>query len=635
MASSVRMAFVRRLAFASVAVLAGMAFGGAPAAAQQRSSQLAGQHAAAFFAHRVTGYLTTRDGVQLRYSVLLPKAKGRFPVIINYSGYDPGAIGGAAYLDGDTAMSAGLDRDLVQHGYAVMGVNARGTACSEGVFDFLGASYGQDGADIVEFAAGQDWSNGAVGMANWSWAGMSQIATASERPPHLKAIAPGMVLGDARLDSWAPGGVEAPGFVADWWDFLHSRWESARKSAEAEGDTRCLAQIKQNLVTSEPHSPSAIILQHPLRDAFIEQRHLAARTSRIQVPVLSMEAFQDEAVTSREGYYQETLPPSQVWMIQSNGPHDLYESLAFRPTLIAFFDRFVKGEPNGFDTRPHLQVWMETASAGTGEHGYFEQAKPRYVLSWPALPAPVTPTVFNLAASGRLERTAPATEAKSDYRYPVPAPSVDADFSKDQWGTISPDYRQGSLAFTSQPLTADLTAYGSASTDLWLVSQRTDTDVQVTLTELRPDGQEEFVQRSWLRASDRAVDQARATPVRAPLIDTPEALAPLTPGEPVLLRVELNKFAHVFRAGSRIRLWIDAPSDWGGYSFNAISMAGANTILTGPEHPSRLVLGRFSSAPHPGERPACGTVMKQPCRPDPLEATSERPERKTGGANIP
>ena len=616
---------------AALAVLC-LGFGAAPAVSQPASAasgppaQAEPAPIAPFWARRVTGYLTTRDGVRLRYSALLPKAAGRFPVIVNYSGYDPGALGGLAYRQGDTAMSVSLDRTLVEHGYAVVGVNARGTACSEGEFEFLGASYGQDGADIIEFVAAQDWSDGKVGMANWSWAGMSQIATASERPAHLKAIAPGMVLGDARLDSWAPGGVTAPAFVSGWWDYLHSRWDSARRSAEQEGDARCLAQIQQNLKTSEPHSPATLILQHPLRDAFIEQRHLAARTHQIEVPVLSLEAFQDEAVTSREGYYQETLPAEQVWMIQSNGPHDLYESLAFRPTLVAFFDRFVKGQANGFEGRPHHQVWMETASAGQGEHGYFEEAKPRFVMSWPLTAPPVTPVAFSLSSGGKLEADGPGQAGSDSYRYPIAAPSVDAGFSTDDWGPMGADYRQGSLAYATAPLAQDLIAYGPGSVDLWLSSERTDTDIQVTLTEVRPDGQEEFVQRSWLRASDRALDSAHASALRAPLIDTPQSQTPLTPGEPALLRVELNKFAHVFRAGSRIRLWIDAPSDWGGYGFNAVSMPSTNQVWRGPAHPSRLVLGAVSGVTAPAARPACNTIMKQPCRPDPLApATKAQP----------
>ena len=69
---------------------------------------------------RVSGTLQTRDGVALRYSALLPPGRGPFPVIVNYSGYDAGAIGGLRWREGDTAMSADLDRYLLAHGYAAL-----------------------------------------------------------------------------------------------------------------------------------------------------------------------------------------------------------------------------------------------------------------------------------------------------------------------------------------------------------------------------------------------------------------------------------------------------------------------------------------------------------------------------------
>src|SRR4029077_18126567 len=179
----------------------------------------------AFWARRLTGYFPTADGVPLRYSVLLPKGNGSFPTILLYSGYETGQIGGAAYLNNDVTFSVDLDQTLVEHGYAVIGVNARATGCSEGApFDFLGAKYGEDGRDAVEFAARQSWSNGAVGMVGWSWAGMSQLATAALRPMHLKAVAPGMVIGEVRLDNGAPGGVPNFAFAAGWHQYLHQRW---------------------------------------------------------------------------------------------------------------------------------------------------------------------------------------------------------------------------------------------------------------------------------------------------------------------------------------------------------------------------------------------------------------------------
>ena len=577
-----------------------------------------------YWARRVTGYLTTSDGVRLRFSALLPKSSGRFPVILNYSGYDPGAVGGLAYRQGDSAMSPGLDRTLLEHGYAVMGVNARGTGCSEGDFDFLGPKYGEDGRDAVEFAARQPWSNGSVGMANWSWAGMSQIATASHRPPHLKAIAPGMVLGDPRLDSWAPGGVPAPAFIKDWRVFLHGRLDAIRASAADERDEQCLEQIKRNRVGEEQHAITTEVLRHPLRDEWIQTRQLRDRTHLIQVPVLSMESFQDEAVTSREGYYQETLDPGRVWMVQTNGGHDLYESLGFRPTLIAFFDRFVKGEANGFEQRPHLEVWMDTVSvpSGPGEHAFYEAATPGWVFHRPQVSVPTRAVAYFLGNDGRLSADtvpgAQSPETPDSYRYPVPGTAVDVGQSESQWGPLPADWKAGSLAYTSPPLQRDLLAYGSGSVDLYVSSTASDADLQVTLTEVLPDGREVFVQRGWLRLSDRAIDVGRSTDTRPVLMDTPDAIRALVPGEPVLARVELNKFAYRFRAGARLRIWVDTPSFWGGYGFAYEPLPATNRIWHDAGHPSRLVLGELAGVEMPQAGTAVCQRLKEPCRPDPL-----------------
>lgn len=575
-----------------------------------------------YWARRVTGYLTTVDGVKLRYSVLLPKSSGRFPVIINYSGYDPGAIGGLAYRRGDSAMSPNLDRTLLEHGYAVMGVNARGTGCSAGEFDFLGPKYGEDGGDAVEFAATQPWSNGSVGMANWSWAGMSQIATASARPPHLKAIAPGMVLGDPRLDSWAPGGVPAPAFIKDWRFFLHSRWEAIRQSAVDEHDEQCVTQIAVNLRGEEQHSITTEVARHPLRDDWIQTRQLRDRTHLIQVPVLSMESFQDEAVTSREGYYQETLDPSRLWMVQTNGGHDLYESLSFRSTLVAFFDHFVKGLENGFEKRPHLEVWMDTTShpAGPGEHPFYEAAAPAWTFHQEQVATPVQPLAFTLSAGGTLSQQAmPQSNSAPDaYRYPLPGPAVDTGESDSAWGPAPAGWEDGSLAYTSPVLEHDILAYGSASADLYVSSTASDADLQVTLTEIQPDGQEVFIQRGWLRLSDRAIDTAHSTATRPVLVDTPEAIRALVPDQPVLARVELNKFAYLFRKGSRLRVWIDTPSFWGGYGFAYDPLPATNQVWHDANHPSRFIIGELTRIDIPKQTPSSCERLKEPCRPDPL-----------------
>ena len=574
---------------------------------------------------RLTGYLQVRDGTQLRYSVLLPKGAGPFPVVINYSGYDPGAIGGFSYQHNNTAMSNAIDATLLEHGFALVGVNARGTGCSDGMFDFLGPSYGQDGADAVEWAAKQPWSTGSIGMANWSWAGMSQVATASERPAHLKAIAPGMALTDPRLDSWEIGGVPSQGFVTGWWMFLHSRWLAVRRSAEEEHDAQCLAQVEKNYQNGEKadlNLPS-LLVRHPLRDAWIDARTILAKADRIAVPVLSMESFQDEATTARAGYYQERLNPEKLWYVQTNGNHDLYESLQFRPILIAYFDHFLKGVDNGFDKRPHVEIWQETRSApADSRHSADEQAKSTWIVNRERFPVAADPLELSLAAGHKLLMPGESAEQKgasSDhYRYPVEGPSIDTDPYQPAWGPLVSGWKEGSVAYTTAPLNQDILIYGPVSADLWVSSTLSDTDLQVTLSEVREDGQERFVQRGWLRMSARQQNPSLSTPARPWPCDQVSCIQALSPGVPALGRVELTKVSYAFRAGSRIRVWIDAPSATGENSFDHSSLGSENAVWHDRAHASKIVFGVLKGVSVPAQVAPCAGVLMQPCRSDPL-----------------
>lgn len=569
---------------------------------------------------RLTGYLQTRDAVALRYSVLIPKGNGPYPVVLNYSGYDAGAIGGDAYRHNDTAMSTSLDRRLLEQGYAVLGVSARGTGCSQGQFDFLAPSYGRDGADAVEWAARQSWSNGRVAMANWSWAGMSQVATASERPPHLKAIAPGMALTDPRADSWAIGGVPSQGFITGWWYYLHSRWLTVRRSAQAEQDSACVSQVEQNYASAEQPDDNlpTLLIRHPLRDSWIDGRTILTGAAHIQVPVLSMEAFQDEATTVRAGYYQDRLDPDRLWLIQTNGNHDLYESLQFRDTLLAFFDHFLKGADNGFEQRPHVEVWQETDALGKDGHERDESARPRWRITRAHFPAAVETWVLSLGSGHSLTATPPAPSPPDAYDYPVEGATVDVEPGRGSWGEMASNWRAGSAAYTSAPLDHEVVIYGPVSADLWVSSSANDTDLQVTLTEVRPDGNERFVQRGWLRMSTRRLDAALSTahlPIRC---DRPECITALVPYQPALGRVELSKVSYAFRNGSRIRIWVDAPSATGENSFDHSALPSRNEIWHDAAHPSRVVFGILTDVQVPEAPAGCAHVLMQPCRPDPL-----------------
>ena len=199
------------------------------------------------------------------------------------------------------------------------------------------------------------------------------------------------------------------------------------------------------------------------------------------------------------------------------------------------------------------------------------------------------------------------------------------------WDLASPP---GTAAtFTTAPLEDDLTLLGSASADLWLTATAPDVDLQVTLTEVRPDGQELFVEQGWLRASQRTLEPARSTALRPFQTHTAADVSPLEPGQPVLARVEVFPFGHVFRAGSRLRLWVEAPvflpALW---AFTPSPVPAQVAVLHDADHPSRLVLPQVPNDPERiATLPACGTLIRQPCRPDPVSAaaTAFSPVRPT------
>src|SRR6201999_2286672 len=63
-----------------------------------------------------------------------------------------------------------------------------------------------------------------------------------------------------------------------------------------------------------------------------------------------------------------------------------------------------------------------------------------------------------------------------------------------------------SVSYTTPALSRDSEFFGSGSANVWVSSTAPDTDLQITLTEVRPDGQEVYVSRGWLRASHRKLD---------------------------------------------------------------------------------------------------------------------------------
>jgi putative CocE/NonD family hydrolase len=561
----------------------------------------------------IQGYIPMSDGAKLEYTVDLPHADGKFPVAMVYDGYceGPGAL---ACNDVASAHA------LLRAGFAILGVSIRGTSCSTGIFDAFTKQEWHDGAAAVEWAARQPWSNGHIGMIGDSFPGITQLGVAGLRPPHLDAIAPFQVTTDMYRDVAFPGGMANLGFGAFWAgvDQPLNSYRSGLVEALKKKDAGCIASLAANAAAIPTHNIATQGFGHPYDGAWWQNHVPGANVDKIHIPTFGCFTWQDDEVSSRGSSYLSRLDPATTWVVATNGYHGMCELSIPQVTdeLVAFFDRFVKGADNGFESHtPHIQVWHETHVDAAGHN------VPTWVTSYPSYAAmPVKPLALYFGPDGSLSLHRPAAGGKPEsYLYPGPNLGNEDGVVIGQHNLLwkGQDPKGASLAYTSPPLRHDTEFFGSGSANLWLSSTAPDTDLQITLTEVRPDGQEEYIVRGWLRASRRKLAAARSTVLAPVQTDQATDVENLVPGKPTYMRVQLDPFDYVFRKGSRIRLWIDAPTGLtGGWSLNFLNVPGVNSIYADAQHPSALVLGHLAGSHAEAPYPKCDTVLNEPCRAD-------------------
>lgn len=604
------------------------------------------------------GYLTTRDGTTLSVNVVLPGPveAGPYPTVVEYSGYQPSDPGSAAFAQIYTAL-----------GFAYVGVNMRGTGCSGGSYRFFETVQSLDGYDVVETVAAQPWvAHGQVGMVGISYPGISQLFVAATTPPSLAAITPLSVLDDSFRATLYPGGILNTGFAVEW---TQQRLDEARPLGQAwtaaridGGDDECAANQRLRLqnpdlvaeIGDNPYYTTE--LGDPLAPiTFID---------RIEVPVFLAGAWQDEQtgghfprmldrftnahdlfVTLVNGGHTESLSPAvfarYVEFLQlyvAREVPDLTAANQVVPVLAStifgtdqvptdwpnrFTGRTYESALDEFEREPSVRILLEQGAADGWPAG---APVPSSTLTFERWPVPeAIATTWALGAQGRLLDDPAAAVGES--RYSADPDALPATFytggGSEIWrADATYDWRPipdgTGVGFVTDPLVDDLLVVGPGSVDLWIEVDADDTDLEVTISEVRPDGTEIYVQSGWLRASQRALDDASSTDLDPAHTHLEADAAPLPAGTFTEVRVGLFPVAHVFRAGSRLRLTIDAPgSNRPIWEFATLASGETVTIGHDIDRPSRLVLpvvttsaAAIASAP----APACGSLRGQPCR---------------------
>ena len=491
------------------------------------------------------------DGLVLRADVFRPVADGQYPVILTYGPYAKGL----AFQDGypsawqrmvsehpDVAYGSSnkyqnwevVDPEKwVPDGYVCVRVDSRGAGRSPGFIDPFSPRETQDFYQCIEWAGVQPWSNGKVGLNGVSYYGTNQWQVASLQPPHLAAMCVWEGGADWYRDMTHHGGILNT-FFANWFDM---QVKTVQHGLGARG---AVSRVTGNAVCGdETLSDKALaanrcdfgdaILAHPLDDEYHRAR--SPVWEQITAPLLTAANWGGQGLHPRGNFEGFVRAGSKDKWLEAHGlEHWTHFYTDYGVKLQKrFFGHFLKGESNGWERQPRVQLQVRHPDRFVERH---ENEWPLARTRW---------TKLSLDPAGLLNREACKTAE-----------------------AVTFEALGEGLTFVSRPLESEMEITGPIATRLFISSSTPDADLFLVLRVFTPDLREVVfmgaidphtpVAQGWLRASHRKLDAKLSTPWRP--YHTHDQPLPLRRGEIVALDVELWPTSVVVPAGYRIALTV-------------------------------------------------------------------------------
>ncbi|MGH2873342.1 MAG: CocE/NonD family hydrolase C-terminal non-catalytic domain-containing protein, partial [Solirubrobacteraceae bacterium] len=171
-------------------------------------------------------------------------------------------------------------------------------------------------------------------------------------------------------------------------------------------------------------------------------------------------------------------------------------------------------------------------------------------------------------------------------------------------------------SYVTAPLRADTVVIGGGAVRVWIEASAPSVDLQATVSEVRPDGKETFVQNGWVRASERAL--APQSTLLEPVLSLRRSqAAPLPRGRFTEVTIPLYFEGHAYRRGSRIRITISAPGgDQPVWAFSQTSPRSPAQVRIAASRrlASRVILPVVPGVSVPTPLPPCPGLRGEPCR---------------------
>jgi len=456
-----------------------------------------------------------RDGITLYADIFKPVGASELPVIIAWGPFGKRGGNNLNNIPGRSGVPKNAVSDLqsweapdpaywCNHGYAVANVDARGVASSEGDIHFWGTVEAQDGYDTVEWLAAQPWCNGKVALSGNSWLAIVQWFIAALQPPHLAAIAPWEGHIDLYRCDVLRGGIQDYRF-----------------------NERVLTGLRgKNRIEDMP----AMVRKFPLMNGYWEDKR--ARLEDIIAPAYVVASWGTHHTIG--GFPRIGSKEKWLRVHNTNEWYDYYTP-KYAEDLRRFFDYYLKGIQNGWETTPKVRLSIHNLG------GDDEVDRPE--ASWPLERAQYQRLYLNAQETNLSTTPVPG---ESQVRYPT-------------------DSGEGKSVFT-YVFDKDTEITGNLTLHLWVEADGSDDmDLFVTVRKLDIGGN----RPKWgvhtrysgsdgrLRASHRELDTKRSKPEL--VYHTHRKERRLSPGEIVAVDIPIRATGMRWRSGEQLVLTIFEP----------------------------------------------------------------------------
>jgi predicted acyl esterase len=406
------------------------------------------------------------DGRKLAADIYIPNGMTNGPVILIQTPYNRQLF--------RFSLPMGIGLNLNSSNYIFVITDWRGFYGSRNAAYAGSPDRGKDGYSTVEWIAGQSWSNGKVGTWGASALGKVQYQTAKTHPPHLVCINPLVAGPQFEYEEYYPGGALR---------------------------TEYLEQLDQL-----GYGLSPLIMAHPYFDfTWVVSETSNSYPDSIAVPCFMIGGWYDHNVRLMMEFYDliKQRSPSAVkdahkllmgpWEHGGKGNAKVGTSTQGQLSYpnaqskndsmsIQFFDYYLRGISNGWNNMPNITYYQ------MGENKWTNTA------SWP--PTGSTMVEMFLHGEGKINTTKGGNDSTLNYQYDPqnPSPTIGGctlrtDLDQGPYDQ-KPDVesRNDILIFSTDVLTEALVVKGVIKVHLKVSSDKLDTDFDIRLTDVYPDG---------------------------------------------------------------------------------------------------------------------------------------------------